>query len=323
MRRILVLTLLVLAFWFASLPVKAAEMTTFPDLQGHWAEPLVQELLHHDLVEGDQNGNFRPDDYITKAELTILFLKTKKIPPVAGYYPTFADIPKEHWLYPYAETAYRLGLINGVPVGNKLYFQPNDRIERHELITILLRANGDEGRVNQLKWSEALKTLKRYPDSANIPEWSQRSFAYALLNEIVRGYPDGSLLANKPATRAEAAALTARVLLQNVQKEANFVYDGKITFSYKRALTVQTTAYTGAGHQAKTFLGLPVRVGTVSVDPNVIPLGTHLYIEGYGFAVAADTGSAVKQNHIDVFLPSYEAAIAYGRQKDTRVYLLD
>lgn len=62
-------------------------------------------------------------------------------------------------------------------------------------------------------------------------------------------------------------------------------------------LLVKCTAYSGGG---LTATGIPVRVGIVAVDPRVIPLGTRLFIPGYGEGLAADTGSSVKGNVVDV-----------------------
>jgi 3D (Asp-Asp-Asp) domain-containing protein len=52
-----------------------------------------------------------------------------------------------------------------------------------------------------------------------------------------------------------------------------------------------------------TYTGVPVTFGIVAVDPRVIPLGTRLYIPGYGFAVAADTGGGIVGNMIDLGFP--------------------
>lgn len=86
-----------------------------------------------------------------------------------------------------------------------------------------------------------------------------------------------------------------------------------------KTLTMESTAYYGHG---TTALGLkPVRnpngLSTIAVDPNVIPLGTKVYVSGYGLAIAADTGGAIKGNIIDVFLNSYEECYSWGRKQVT------
>lgn len=64
-----------------------------------------------------------------------------------------------------------------------------------------------------------------------------------------------------------------------------------------------------------TASGMKARYGVVAVDPRVIPLGTKLYIEGYGNAVAGDTGGAIKGNRIDLFYNSRSAALNFGRRQ--------
>jgi 3D (Asp-Asp-Asp) domain-containing protein len=81
-----------------------------------------------------------------------------------------------------------------------------------------------------------------------------------------------------------------------------------------RTITVSSTGYSLAGH---TSTGLPVGWGVVAVDPNVIPLGTKLTIPGYGEAVAADTGGAVRGDDIDLWFPSLAQARAWGRRTVT------
>lgn len=71
-----------------------------------------------------------------------------------------------------------------------------------------------------------------------------------------------------------------------------------------------------------TRSGLRVRPGIVAVDPSVIPLGTWLYVEGYGEALAADTGSAIKGNKIDLYFESPKDVAKYGKRK-IKVYILD
>ena len=91
-----------------------------------------------------------------------------------------------------------------------------------------------------------------------------------------------------------------------------------------RSLTMIATAYAaftgGAGNRTATGTG--VYRGIVAVDPRVIPLGTRLYIDGYGEAVAADTGGAIKGNRIDLGFASAGEANQWGR-RTVNVRVLD
>lgn len=95
-----------------------------------------------------------------------------------------------------------------------------------------------------------------------------------------------------------------------------------------KTLTVTATAYTAncAGCSGITSTGIDLRANpdakVISVDPNVIPLGSKVYVEGYGNAIAGDTGGAIKGNIIDIFIPTQEAAVQWGR-KQVKVTILD
>ncbi|MBE3089631.1 MAG: hypothetical protein IMZ45_01165 [Actinobacteria bacterium] len=71
-----------------------------------------------------------------------------------------------------------------------------------------------------------------------------------------------------------------------------------------------------------TAIGLRARKGIVAVDPRVIPLGTKLYIPGYGEALAADTGGWIKGSRIDLCFESLEECFRYGRRK-LKIYLVE
>jgi uncharacterized protein YabE (DUF348 family) len=84
---------------------------------------------------------------------------------------------------------------------------------------------------------------------------------------------------------------------------------------------VSTTAYTANcnGCSGTTATGINLHANpnakVIAVDPSVIPLGTKVYVEGYGYAVAADTGGAIKGYKIDVFFPSKADAYRWGRKQ--------
>ncbi|HZY98457.1 MAG TPA: ubiquitin-like domain-containing protein [Candidatus Baltobacteraceae bacterium] len=89
------------------------------------------------------------------------------------------------------------------------------------------------------------------------------------------------------------------------------------------ALEMVATAYTAAcaGCSGITAIGRPAGHGIVAVDPSVIPLGTHLFIPGYGLAIAGDTGGAIHGYRIDLGFNSERAAMLFGRRQVT-VYRL-
>lgn len=85
-----------------------------------------------------------------------------------------------------------------------------------------------------------------------------------------------------------------------------------------RTLTMVATAYTAscAGCSGVTTTGIDLRdnpsMKVIAVDPNVIPLGSRVHVEGYGYAIAGDTGGAIKGNKIDIFVPNRQDALAWG-----------
>lgn len=73
------------------------------------------------------------------------------------------------------------------------------------------------------------------------------------------------------------------------------------------------TAYTWTGNRTAT--GTWPSRGTVATDPRVIPMGTRMHIEGYGEAVAADTGGAIKGQKLDLYMDDVNECLQWGRRK--------
>ncbi|MCO4852320.1 ubiquitin-like domain-containing protein [Bacillus vallismortis] len=95
-----------------------------------------------------------------------------------------------------------------------------------------------------------------------------------------------------------------------------------------KAMTVSSTAYTAScsGCSGHTATGVNLKnnpnAKVIAVDPNVIPLGSKVHVEGYGYAIAADTGSAIKGNKIDVFFPEKSSAYRWGN-KTVKIKILN
>lgn len=97
--------------------------------------------------------------------------------------------------------------------------------------------------------------------------------------------------------------------------------------NYRQALNMTATAYApGPLDNGKwgnlTYMGGTVKKGVAAVDPNIIPMGTRLWVEGYGEAIAEDQGSAIKGNRIDLAFNNRTEALDYGIQK-VKVYVLN
>ncbi|WP_253199716.1 3D domain-containing protein [Clostridium gasigenes] len=88
---------------------------------------------------------------------------------------------------------------------------------------------------------------------------------------------------------------------------------------YLATYAMSATAYTGGTITASGLKPIrdPNGISTISVDPSVIPLGSKVLIPGYGYAIASDTGGAIKGNIIDLYLNSHEECVSWGRQNVT------
>jgi uncharacterized protein YabE (DUF348 family) len=95
------------------------------------------------------------------------------------------------------------------------------------------------------------------------------------------------------------------------------------TMRFSRALVMEATAYlpTDGNGEGITAIGIPARHGIVAVDPKVIPLGARVYVTGYGVALAADTGGAIRGEKIDLCMENASEAWKFGR-RSVKVYVL-
>ncbi len=96
-------------------------------------------------------------------------------------------------------------------------------------------------------------------------------------------------------------------------------------FERSKVLTMSATAYdpgaeSNGGYAGQTRTGMKAQFGIVAVDPRVIPLGTLVFVENYGFAIAADTGGAIKGNRIDLCFNDKNYVNQFGR-KQVKVHI--
>ncbi len=140
-------------------------------------------------------------------------------------------------------------------------------------------------------------------------------------------YEDGVEIASEVVSDQITKEPVSEIVVQGSYPVMPVTADGSI-MAYSSVVTCRATAYWAVRGVGRTYTAsgrLAVRnpdgYSTISVDPKVFPYGTKLFIEGYGFAIAADCGTAIKENKIDVYFNTYKEACNWGA-KYVKVYVL-
>jgi 3D (Asp-Asp-Asp) domain-containing protein len=197
----------------------------------------------------------------------------------------------------------------------------------------------------QVNWEHVGSALRITLIKSNLKFSFTTGESKAVLNGKSISFDSVPQLINETAYipfRELAEALNIRVQWDDRNRIAILNQDGKYHApswyapNYK-IIEGKATAYTGSsaengGYEGKDYYGNPLIVGSISVDPAVIPLGTKVYIEGYQydglpvgglFATATDIGGAIKGNSIDIYVPdSKEKAARFGVQQ-VKIFILE
>jgi 3D (Asp-Asp-Asp) domain-containing protein len=117
--------------------------------------------------------------------------------------------------------------------------------------------------------------------------------------------------AAKAKAKTEKAAAPKKAAASSAQSGSSNPSGIPDKYTVVNSFTVKAYAYTGGGTTAS---GKKAGVGRIAVDPKVIPLGTVLYVEGYGVCVAADTGGNIKGKTVDLYMNSEGACRSWGKR---------
>ena len=168
----------------------------------------------------------------------------------------------------------------------------------------------------KVETTSSLKPGERKVKQAGVNGLVTRDFEIKYFGgEMISETQVSSLILQEPQTE---------IILEGAENVITDPKTGK-TYTFKKMLNMEATAYTHGPNDrwyGKTASGMPTFVGMVAVDRNTIPLGTRLYVEGYGLAHAGDVGGAVKGNIIDLYMNSEKEARAFGRRA-RKVYILE
>ena len=168
------------------------------DLNGHWAKDVITEWQDAGLIKGYEDGSFKPDNSITRAEfITIMnnmfgFTDAKAV--------SFTDVKSGDWYYGAVAKAMEAGYCKGYEDGS---FKPDATITRAEAAVMIANAAG-------LKANEAATNI--FTDAAAMHPWAKGSIGAVVEAGFMSGYPEGNFDAARSITRAEAISSLNRVM---------------------------------------------------------------------------------------------------------------
>ena len=267
MNKFLKMVLSAALFCFTLMPAMA-----YPDVdESYWAYPQINMLTEKGVIIGYPDGTFKPDANVTRAEFAAMAIRalgqehTQVVQPVH-----FTDINEEHWAYSDIQKALYFDLISCDKNGE--LFRPDDSVSRAESLTVAVNALTTET-ITPAKAKEVLE--KKYVDSHTIPEWFVIPAGKAEILGMVVVMPsakDTELAAERPATRAEVAAI-----LFNMMEQAKLNPNAKLAEAMRK----------------KTGEGFVIEEATVQGSIGTIPEGTFVPIKMNSYLSSQTTEGGV------------------------------
>ena len=170
--------LLPLALTAAMIVPSVPAMAAPSDIAGHWAESVITQWQNKGLIQGYEDGTFKPGNTITRAEFVTLMNNAK------GFWSegsiNFSDVKNGSWFYSAVARAVAAGYVKGYSDGS---FKPGNTITRAEAAVMIANAA-------RLSANEA--GAYRFTDVGSIPAWARGSVGAVVAAGYMTGYPDGS-----------------------------------------------------------------------------------------------------------------------------------
>lgn len=263
------------------------------------------EVTEHDLVSQSLDTEVGADNKIDiQKAFQLTLVDGKKERQVWSTSTTVANFLKQQEV--------QLGESDRVDKGLEEVITPNDKIAvvRVEKVTDVVEESVDFA-IEKKNDSSLLKGKEKVVSEGKKGK-VERTYSIVKENgKVVSKKLASEKVIKKPKTKV--VSVGTKVITANVSRSTEP--------SSGKEFYVTATAYTPncAGCSGISAAGLNLRANpdmkVIAVDPNVIPLGTKVWVEGYGNAVAADTGGAIKGNKIDVLVPTTSKAKSWGRKK--------
>ena len=177
----------------------------FVDIEGHWAEDAIIAAYNAGLINGIGGGYFAPDSEINRAAFVTMLYRMAGEPALSDLTTDFVDVPADSFYGAAVKWAVENGITNGV---SSTAFAPGKSISRQEMMTMLWRyaKNVEKRDVS------ASADLGQFTDGDTVAGWAKDAMSWALAEDILTGYPDGTVQPETTAVRAQAAAIFCRYM---------------------------------------------------------------------------------------------------------------
>ena len=200
--RIVLFTLLV-TLLLSLVSVQALAVNpTFNDIDGHWAQQMIQEFASRGYLKGYADGSFRPDAPLSGRRQELLFQRLGF--PVTAEAIAYSDLEPGTWFYEEIMRATHTGFINGYPDNT---FRPYANILREEAFKLASLFWGDV---------DMEEFFVRFTDSSQVGPWARQHMEKLVRLSVIEGYPDNTIRPKSEITRAEFVKLFYKILIAPV-----------------------------------------------------------------------------------------------------------
>ena len=188
--------------------VFATVETPFSDVMGHWAERKITYLNYKGILQGYEQGVFKPQDSITRAEFVSTLVRILKLTETFGV--EYIDVLPGNWYYEEVKLASTARIIEG---DGNFQFRPNHQITREEAMVIIARVltkyGSSEIQIDQL--NEGSKG-QEYSDWDTISPWAKQSVIACLDYQVIQGKSISQIAPQDDLLRAEVAEILSRLI---------------------------------------------------------------------------------------------------------------
>lgn len=277
----------------------------YPDVTPeHWAAKQIEILTEKGVIVGYPDGTFKPDDNVSRAEFASMAIKALGQEHTTVAQPVkFNDIQPGFWAYDAIQKALYFDLIACPPQGEP--FRPDDTVTRAESISVAVNALTTEA-ISDMKAKEVLS--KKFADVNEVPEWFVIPAGKAEILNMLVTIPSANkakVEANRPATRAEVAAI-----LYEMMEQAKLNPNAKLAEAMRKK--------TGNGYVVESAF-VQGSVGTIPAGA-IVPVKLTKYISSQTSQPGDIYSATAPENYItkDKYILVYKDSSLKGQLLDVR-----